>query len=175
MQAWCLRASDMNSKTEDAVQAWIPHRGAMQLLSRIVAVDESSAVAQVDVPMDGLFVRDGEVPAWIGMEYMAQTVSAWAGAREREAGSVVPKLGLLLGSRQFVARLSGYPCGSVLTVQARCELVADNGLGLFDCQIELAGKPVATARLSVFQPGNALEFIRGHAARGAPGREGQIE
>ena len=148
---------------DSAVDDWIPHRGAMRLLDRIVVVDEARAVAEVDVPADGLFTRDGQVPAWIGIEYMAQAISAWAGGRSRSHGGG-PKLGLLLGSRSYVAHRAGFPCGATLQVEARCELMGGNGLGLFDCRIELDGQAVATARVSVYEPDNAIDFLKEGAA-----------
>lgn len=158
----------MNLMSDSVLDDWIPHRGAMQLLDRMVLVDEERAVAEVDVPVDGLFTRDGQVPAWIGIEYMAQTISAWAAGRARRSrssseGGGAPKLGLLLGSRRFVAHRAGFPCGTTLRVEARCELIGDNGLGLFDCRIELGGEEVATARVSVFEPDNAIEFLKSGA------------
>ena len=77
----------MNGVIEgSAIEAWMPHRGEMRLIDRLLVVDEVHAVAEVDVPLDGLFVRDGQVAAWVGIEYMAQTVAAWAGARARRYG-----------------------------------------------------------------------------------------
>lgn len=155
--------------SDSVLDDWIPHRGAMRLLDRVVLVDEERAVAEVDVPVDGLFTRDGQVPAWIGIEYMAQTISAWAAGRAKRstgssgAGGGAPKLGLLLGSRRFVAHRDGFPCGTTLRVEARCELIGDNGLGLFDCRIALGKEEVAAARVSVFEPDNAIEFLKSGA------------
>lgn len=132
-------------------QAWIPHRGAMMLLDRVLEVGAEHSVAEVDVPLDGLFVRDGQVPAWVGIEYMAQTISAWAGGRARREGGA-PRMGLLLGTRRYETRCASFPGGARLRVEARCELMGDNGLGVFDCRILLAGDEVATAKLSVFDP-----------------------
>lgn len=146
-----------------SVENWIPHRGAMRLLDRMVMVDDACAVAEVDVPLDGIFTRDGEVPVWIGIEYMAQTISAWAGGRARRQGGA-PRLGLLLGSRSYTAHCAGFPAGTTLRVQARCELMGDNGLGLFDCRIDLGETAMATARVSVFEPANAMEFLRNGAS-----------
>lgn len=140
-----------------AIEAYLPHRGAMRLIDRVIVADETHAVAEVDVPDDGLFVQDGAVPAWVGIEYMAQTVALWAGARATRAGGA-PAIGFLLGSRRYEADVAAFPGGATLRVEARCELAGDNGLGVFDCSIALAGAIVATARLSVFEPkdGGAL-------------------
>lgn len=131
-------------------EAWISHRGAMRLIDRVLEVGAQHAVVEVDVPDDGLFVRDGEVPGYVGIEYMAQAVSAWAGGRARRAGGA-PRVGLLLGTRRYECRGS-FPCGALLRVEARCELMGDNGLGVFDCRVLMAGETLATARISVFDP-----------------------
>jgi predicted hotdog family 3-hydroxylacyl-ACP dehydratase len=132
----------------------------MQLLDRIVAVDAESAVAEVRVPVDGLFTHDGQVPAWVGIEYMAQTISAWAAGRSQAQGGTGPKLGLLLGSRRFEAHCEGFPCGATLRIKARCEIMGDNGLGMFDCRVEMDGREVANARVSVFEPGDGFSFVQ---------------
>ena len=136
------------------IDACVPHRGAMRLIDRLVSADDALAVAEVDVPLDGLFVRDGAVPAWVGIEYMAQTVSAWAGARAMRSGGR-PRIGFLIGSRRYEARCASFRGGSTLRVEARCELMADNGVGMFECRIFLGGVEVASARLSVFEPDDA--------------------
>lgn len=143
---------------------WVPHRGAMQLLDRIVAVDAESAEAEVRVPVDGLFTENGRVPAWIGIEYMAQTISAWAAGRFRAQGGAGPKLGLLLGSRRYEAHCEGFPCGATLRILTRCEIMGDNGLGVFDCRVELDGRELATAKVSVFEPDDAMAFLQPGAA-----------
>ncbi|TFZ00401.1 hypothetical protein EZ313_18220 [Ramlibacter henchirensis] len=136
---------------EQRVESWIPHRGAMCLLDRVLEVGAEMAVAEVEVPFDGLFVSDGQVPAWVGIEYMAQTVSAWAGGRARGSGEA-PRPGLLLGTRRYEVDCDGFPSGARLRIEARCELIGGNGLGQFDCRIEMDGRQVATAKLTVLDP-----------------------
>ena len=149
---------------DTAMDRWVPQRGAMRLLERIVEVDEERAVAQARVPADGLFTREGEVPAWVGIEYMAQTISAWAAGRARRNGSGdEPRMGLLLGSRRYTAHRAAFPAGALLRIEARCELIGDNGLGLFDCRIDMDGAPVASARVSVFEPDDAIAFLKAQA------------
>ena len=146
------------------MDTWIPQRRSMRLIDRVIEVDDDKAVAEVDVPLDGLFTRDGEVPAWIGIEYMAQTVSAWAGRGARRAPGAAPRLGLLLGSRRYTAHRPGFPCGALLRIEARCELIGDNGLGMFDCRIHMDGDEVAHAKLAVFEPDDAMVFLKGPQA-----------
>jgi len=148
------------------MDAWVPHRGAMSLLDRVEHVGEHGVVAWVTVPADGLFATDGGVPAWVGIEYMAQAVAAWSGARSR-AGGGSPRIGFLLGSRRYEAREPVFAAGLELRVSAQCELVGDNGLGMFDCRIEHAGRELASARLSVYEPPEGADA--GSGATSTPG------
>jgi len=134
-----------------AMDTWVPHRGAMSLLDSVERCDELSIVVRVRVPAGGLFAGADGVPAWVGIEYMAQTVAAWAGARAR-AGGGSPRIGYLLGSRRYEATVAAFAIGAELQVFAQCELMGDNGLGLFDCRITQHGRVLASGRLSVFEP-----------------------
>lgn len=153
----------MSQFNDTRAQAWIPHCGEMQLIDRVLEVGAEHSVAEVDVPADGLFVRDGQVPGWVGIEYMAQTVSAWAGGRARSRGQP-PRVGLLLGTRRYEVRRAAFPSGARLRVEARCELIADYGLGMFDCRILMEGEEVATAKISVLDPPNGDALLRRGAA-----------
>ena len=146
-------SEDMNTPAwpPHVMDAWVPHRGAMSLLETVEHCDDLSIVARVRVPADGLFVDADGVPAWVGIEYMAQAVAAWSGARVRGGGGS-PRIGYLLGSRRYEARVPVFTVGAELQVFANCELMGDNGLGMFDCRITQDGRVLASARLSVFEP-----------------------
>jgi ApeP dehydratase len=58
----------------------VPHKGPMCLLDRLIEVEEERLVAEVMVSDSSLFSRGGTVGAWVGIEYMAQAVAAWAGS-----------------------------------------------------------------------------------------------
>jgi predicted hotdog family 3-hydroxylacyl-ACP dehydratase len=134
-----------------AMDAWVPHRGAMSLLETVEHCDDLSIVARVRVPADGLFADADGVPSWVGIEYMAQAVAAWSGARTRGGGGS-PRIGYLLGSRRYEATVAAFEAGAELQVFAQCELMGDNGLGMFDCRITQDGRVLASGRLSVFEP-----------------------
>ncbi|HGM7320919.1 hotdog family protein [Stenotrophomonas sp.] len=141
-----------------AIEEVVPHRQDMCLLQRILRWDQDSIEAELVVPARGLFIQDGEMPAWIGIEYMAQAIAAWAGCRARAAGST-PQLGFLLGSRRYSSQRSGFPSGSRLRVQARRELLGDNGLGLFACRILAGEEEWAVANVSVYEPADAKAYL----------------
>jgi predicted hotdog family 3-hydroxylacyl-ACP dehydratase len=158
MPAWFFRVSDMETFNAGRIESLIPHRGAMRLLDRVLEVDGEHVLAEVDVPFDGLFVRDGQVPSWVGIEYMAQAVAAWAGARARQQGGA-PRPGLLLGTRRYEVQCDGFASGATQRVEARCELIAANGLGQFDCRIALDGRELAVARISVLDPPDGADAL----------------
>lgn len=140
------------------IENYVPHRGAMLLLDRLLEAGPEHAIAQVRVARDGAFLEDGKVPAWIGIEYMAQTVSAWAGFQARQKNEPV-KIGFLLGSRKFEAVQPWFAAGSVLRVEAHCELQGSNGLGMFSCRVYDNGNLAAQAQISVFEPEDGAAVV----------------
>lgn len=138
----------------------------MLLLECLLAADDDNAVAQVTVPHDGLFLQDGGMPAWVGLEYMAQTVAAWAGWQALQAGRPV-QLGFLLGTRKYQATQAFFEPGSCLQVHVHRELMADNGLGMFDCRIRAGEHELAAARISVYEPDEGSEYIQALTKQGA--------
>lgn len=141
----------------------VPHAGAMRLIDELVEADGEHCVARATVRATQLFVDDAGMPGWVGIEYMAQTIAAWAGVRERAAGRP-PGLGFLLGSRRYTCDVPAFPVGSVLTIRTQVELIGDNGLGMFACTLEMDGCDVARANVSVFQPADAQAFLQGQQA-----------
>jgi predicted hotdog family 3-hydroxylacyl-ACP dehydratase len=133
-----------------AVAELLPHTGDMVLLDRVVDCDGQGLTAELTVRGDGLLGGDHEsVPAWIGIEYMAQTVAAYAGMQARLAGEPV-RIGFLLGTRRYSSNVAAFKAGAVLTVRA-IKVIQDDGLGVFDCRITGDGIEV-TANLNVYQP-----------------------
>ncbi|MEY4561379.1 MAG: hypothetical protein RLZZ618_656 [Pseudomonadota bacterium] len=147
------------------IEAYVPHRSSMLLIHRLIEAGDTHAVAEVVVPADGLFTRDGVVPAWVGIEYMAQTIAAWSGARHRRAGGE-PRPGMLLGTRRYDALGADFAVGASLRVEVNQEFIGANGLGMFDCRILQDGEPVATARLSIYEPDKGIAFIHSENPHG---------
>ena len=136
----------------------LPHRDSMRLIDRLLDWQPESIVVEVDVPHHGPFNHADGVPAWVGVEYMAQAIAAWAGCRARSAGRE-PSIGFLLGTRRYESRVSWFRAGALLRVEARRELLGDNGLGMFSCRILGDGEELATAKVSVFEPPDAMAYL----------------
>ena len=79
----------------------LPHRGTMLLLDRVEAYAPTHVRCSYTPRADAWYAdADGAMPAWYGIELMAQTVAAHVGLTARQAGRP-PRLGALLGSRAF--------------------------------------------------------------------------
>jgi predicted hotdog family 3-hydroxylacyl-ACP dehydratase len=144
------------------IENYIPQRGPARMIDRLVEVDSEHAVVEADVPFHGRMVRGGHMPAWVGIELMAQAIAVWAGDRSRRAGRPV-RVGYLLGSRRYQAFCDGFAAGSTLRVHADCDFVAESGVGIFSCRIEHASQLLAQAQVSVFEPADTDLVLRAAA------------
>lgn len=142
------------------IAALVPHRDTMLLLDRCLSADDDSATIEATVRPGQPFVTDTGMPAWVGIEYMAQAIAAWSGAQACRNGTA-PDIGFLLGTRRYEASVPLFPHGSVLHITICKAFIADNGIGMFDCRIVLDDAEVASGSLSVFQPEDPASFLQG--------------
>jgi predicted hotdog family 3-hydroxylacyl-ACP dehydratase len=131
-----------------AIAELIPHTGPMILLDRVIAFDDNSLSAEL-VVRSGLFGDDKTVPAWVGIEYMAQTIGAYAGMKARLAGEPI-RLGFLLGTRRYNGNVAEFKVDTALTVRVD-KIMQDDRLGAFECRILGEGIEIG-ANLNVYQP-----------------------
>jgi len=136
----------------------LPHAGDMILIEQVLAFDEEQIETRLSVKAGGLFNReDGSLPAWVGIELMAQSVAAYAGCRARLEGRAVA-LGFLLGTRKFECNVEHFPLGAQLHIHALRSLEDDNGMGVFECHLTGPGIQ-ASARLNVYSPPQADTYL----------------
>ena len=129
----------------------LPHAAPMILLDRLVAHDSTHAVCEVTVREGMPFVQDHRVATLVSLEYMAQTVAAFAGYNGYLKGGEAP-MGFLIGCRQMRSHLPYIAAGTTLTIKAR-HIWGDTTLGTFECTAALAdGTLVAATTLNVLQP-----------------------
>jgi predicted hotdog family 3-hydroxylacyl-ACP dehydratase len=137
----------------------VPHAGEMILLDRIEACEAEHIVCSRTVRPGDMFVdADGSLPAWAGVELMAQAIAAWAGCRARAEQRPV-RLGFLLGTRHYACNVDAFPAGSCLRVKTEREFHDEQGMGVFHCRIEAPGI-YAEARLNVYSPRDADAFYK---------------
>lgn len=136
------------------VSALVPHARGMCLLDRLIAVDDGGATTETCPRREDLFATPAGIPAWVGIEWLAQSVAAWAGYRSRAQGEP-PALGLLLGSRRYRSRLPTFPFGRTIRVTANIEFAADNGVTQVSGSLHWAGSealPLAEGSLTLYRP-----------------------
>jgi predicted hotdog family 3-hydroxylacyl-ACP dehydratase len=144
-------------KSEYSVAELVPHSGTMSLLTNIVGYGDDWLSAEVHITPESVFADDRGVPAWIGLEYMAQTIAAYGGREERRRGST-PKIGFLLGSRKYLCDADTFPLGQKLLIKVQVEMLSEGGLNVFNCELQGQGLS-ASAMVNVFQPDDAEEFL----------------
>lgn len=145
------------------VESILPHTGRMVLIDRIIDYGDEYLVAGVSINEETMFLDGDEVPAWVGIEYMAQSIAAYAGLQAKTNGQPV-KVGFLLGTRCFEANVTGFKKGSELTVTVK-ELCRDEqGLAVFQCLIT-NGRVEVKANVNVYQPDNLDTFIKEKVGR----------
>lgn len=142
------------------VRSLVPHAGPMVMLDRVISVDEESLCAEVGIRSDTLFCGPDGVGTWVGIEYMAQGIAAWAGYNAQLRGEPI-KLGFLLGTRRYECSRPNFMLGSLLRVHVQRLFQSENGLGSFECYIDNEDGRVATATVTVFQPPNVDDFVKG--------------
>ena len=145
----------MDSKLQQyvgsSVKPFVPHRGAMMLLDRLVAIGIEHVACEWSISEENAFLQPGRgVPAYVGIEYMAQAVAVHAGARALADGNP-PPLGFLLGTRKFESEVAYLEEG--VTYRAECQQIikGEGGLGSFECCIKSGDKTLARAHLSVLE------------------------
>ncbi len=90
----------------------IPHAGDMILIDQVLRFGDEDIETQLTIRNGGLFnLDDGSLPAWVGIELMAQSVAAYAGCQARLRGEPV-ELGFLLGTRKYECNVERFPAGS---------------------------------------------------------------
>jgi len=113
----------------------LPHRGPMLLVDRIVAsTDETIRVA---ARVDGTAWyadEDGAMPAWIGVELMAQTTGAHIGLQALR-GIAAARPGVLLGTRRYTMQAPRFAAGRWLVIDAERVLWTEDGHGAYACTI----------------------------------------
>jgi predicted hotdog family 3-hydroxylacyl-ACP dehydratase len=135
----------------------LPHAGRMILLDRVVEWDAERIVCERVVRRGDPFVEASGLPAWAGVELMAQTIAAWNGCQVLAAGDSV-RPGFLLGTRTYRADVDVFEPGAKLTIEAVRSFHDEDGMGAFTCRIDAPGMH-AEARLTVFSPPDPTPFL----------------
>ncbi|MGC3874746.1 hypothetical protein ACPF7Z_15905 [Halomonas sp. GXIMD04776] len=135
-----------------SIAPFVPQSRGMCLLDNILAVDDDSLQAEVTPSAADLFATGAGIPGWVGLEWLAQAVAAWAGWHARSCNEP-PAIGFLIGSKRFESLCEHLAIDRTYRVSIHLDFRADNGLGHFHGEIlNDDGTRLAHGTLTVFQP-----------------------
>jgi predicted hotdog family 3-hydroxylacyl-ACP dehydratase len=112
----------------------VPHRPPMLLLDEITSWDGQRVECRLVPRVNSPFVEAGRAPATLAIEYMAQCIAVYAGARD-----------VTFDADEFRV-------GEVLYVEAT-HIWGDDALGSFACSVRREGEVVAKGTLSAYRSG----------------------
>ena len=139
----------------------LPHAPPMALLSRTLLVSDEAYEAEVDILESSLFCSQGAVPAWVGIEYMAQAIAAFAGAEALRRGEGV-KVGFLLGSREYHCSAPYFKVGSTLSIRVKKVIHDPSGLSVVECRLGPKGEaaPFVVSNLTVHEVPSLSAYLK---------------
>jgi predicted hotdog family 3-hydroxylacyl-ACP dehydratase len=139
----------------------LPHRGTMLLIDGVSSCSDDALTAYTTARRDAWYADEhGAMPAWIGIELMAQGVAAHVALLAMRAGRRA-RPGVLLGTRSYSAHVSAFACRANLTISVQEVLRSDDGHSAYECAIDHDGVRCADAIIKVFQPRDFQSFIEG--------------
>ncbi|UHJ59129.1 hotdog family protein [Vibrio furnissii] len=135
-----------------AIEQLLPHARPMILVDRALTIGAESIHCQVDIGDHLMFfdLATQTIPAYVGIEFMAQSIAAWSGFHALEKGTE-PPIGFLLGSRRYQAECDHFSQGQTLDIHAE-QVMEDHGMAVFSARLEYQGQLVAQCQLNVYVP-----------------------
>ena len=136
------------------------HRPPMLLLDRLVETTEKTSLCEVTIGPQTLFLEPEGVPAYVGLEYMAQAIAVHGGYISYRAGEPV-SLGFLLGTPQWRSACRVFTLGQTLHIHVR-HIWGDEQFLRFHCTITdaAAGQLLQQADVNVFKPTDVRQYLQ---------------
>lgn len=146
--------------TEYTIEQVLPHEHPMILLDQLISFAENNASCCCTITEQSLFFDASlqGVPSYVGIEYMAQSIAAYANANELSHNRDV-EVGFLVSSRKYKCEFPIFEQGMVLTINVEKIYKDESGLSAFDCNIFTNDQQIASARINVYQPENPKQFL----------------
>ncbi|NMR25647.1 hotdog family protein [Pseudoalteromonas sp. NEC-BIFX-2020_015] len=146
--------------TVHQIEDVLPHTAPMILIDSLDSYDEESGRCSVTITPDSNFYnpQSQTVPSHVGIEYMAQSIAAYANANQIDSGAIVA-IGFLVSSRKYKIHCNGFKLGSKLTIDVTKLYSEPNGLSAFECVIREGNSILVDAKINVFQPENPEQFL----------------
>lgn len=139
---------------------YLPHEAPMVMLETVHLAAADQVICSVKVSKEGVLApfldSQGNLPAWFGLEIMAQTVGVSGGwqAAKLTKSDAAPAMGMLLGTQAFKVSSASFKLGTLLTCEA--QLLQTNGqLSSYSCSLKDKEQELGSARVNVWQAENA--------------------
>jgi len=143
---------------ENEIKEYLPHRGKMLLLSRIVSYDMEKHIitGEYDITKECIFYeKEGDgIPSWVSFELMAQTVCALTGIAHKLFGrKILP--GMILSVTGFKTATEWLKAGETVRMKMTedyCD--AESALYNYTGELYVVGdeeKPAVTAKISAIE------------------------
>jgi len=144
-----------------SIEAVLPHQAPMILIDSLNSYHNDGCMCDVTITEKSPFYNKTKkgVANYIGSEYMAQAIAAYAGALALDRNNKV-KIGFLLGSRKYKTFKPYFELNETLSIKVEVLYQEESGLSVFECEIKSsADELLAQAKINVFQPKNPMEFL----------------
>lgn len=138
----------------------LPHAHPMILLDQLVSYSETVASCRINISPRANFYNDKRqsVPSYVGLEYLAQTIAAYANANKLDQGGSVT-LGFLVSARTYKVSVSEFKIDAELLTSVERLFKEENGLSVFDCVIKQNDEVLVEARINVYEPDDPEQYL----------------
>lgn len=130
----------------------LPHTGRAVLLDEIVDDTGDNIVAAATITAaHPFFVAGHGVPAWVGIELMAQAIAAHSGLLGQRTQRA-PRRGMLLGTRRYRSHAPWFAEGTHLDVHAEVTFGQEgSSMAACACRIDSDGRTLAEATIIIVE------------------------
>lgn len=130
-----------------------PHQGRMLLLDQInsYCFENFELESLVEVTDESEFYdsASGIVPVWVSFEYVAQSIAVLSGISHRQKGGD-PKIGFIMGVRDFDAHVEGFKAGDRVSVHIK-QSFRDGDVAVFEGDVAVNGTNAASVVVNVIE------------------------
>lgn len=135
-----------------SIEQLLPHDKPMILVDRAIDIQVDSIHCQVEIDEHIPFFNydTKTVPAYVGIEFMAQSIAAWSGYHALIQYQQ-PPIGFLLGSRRYSSDIEAFTQGQQIDIYAE-KIMENDGMAVFSARMEWQERTIATCQLNVYVP-----------------------
>ncbi|MDA3810726.1 MAG: hypothetical protein PF518_10430 [Spirochaetaceae bacterium] len=135
-----------------------PHKNRMLLIEQLDQYDliENKLSSSIKITESSEFFcpSDNYVPVWISFEYMAQSIAILSGISHADDGDE-PKIGFIIGVRDFKAAVPGFKPGDELVIFVE-QTFRDGNVAVFNGEVLINDKVCSSAIINVIENNQEL-------------------